>query len=168
MKNCLLLLFLILLLPPAAAFSAEASVFDSHELRVTEPVFGGEVRILEAGRGKPVSVLLVHGLGDLAGGTWEKLIPELVSDHVIAVDRPASAVQQRPLFPAHAAFLKWVVDRYAPGHWSSSATAGAMPLRLRQTTPKPQQLILADVAGILHRRLHQELLPHCFRSCRPG
>ena len=171
MKNCLLLLFLILLLPPAAALSAEArdspSVFDSRELRVTEPVFGGEVHILEAGRGKPVSVLLVHGLGDLAGGTWEKLIPELVGDyHVIAVDLPGfgRSEKRNALYsPArYAAFLKWVVDRNAPGPLVviGHSLGGAIALHFAASHPENlQRLILADVAGILHRAVYtKELL----------
>lgn len=171
MKNCLLLLVLILLLPPAASLSAQAqdspSVFDRRELRVTEPVFGGAVHILEAGRGKPVSVLLVHGLGDLAGGTWEKLLPELVGGyHVIAVDLPGfgRSEKRNALYsPArYAAFLKWVVDRYAPGPLVvvGHSLGGAIALHFAASHPENlQRLILADVAGILHRAVYtKELL----------
>lgn len=171
MKKGLLLLVFILLLSPTAVLTAEApglpSVSDRSELRVTEPVFGGEVHILEAGKGKPVSVLLVHGLGDLAGGTWEMLIPELVRDfHVVAVDLPGfgRSEKRNVLYsPArYAAFLKWVVDRYAPGPLVvvGHSLGGAVALHFAASHPENlQRLILADVAGILHRAVYtKELL----------
>lgn len=166
MKNGLWLLLFSLLLPPAALLAADApgspSVADRRELRVTEPVFGGEVHILEAGRGKPVGVLLVHGLGELAGRTWEMLIPELAGDyHVVAVDLPGfgRSEKRNVLYsPArYAAFLKWVVDRYAPGPLVvvGHSLGGAVALRYAADYPRDvQKLILVDVAGILHRKVY--------------
>ena len=151
-----LLLFCFLLLPMIA--TAGPSI---REHLVEEPVFGHRAFILEAGQSKQPTVLLVHGLGDLASGTWEKLIPALASEyHVLAVDLPGFGRSEKAnelYSPArYAAFLHWALERYASGPLIvvGHSLGGAVALRYAADYPQDiSRLILVDVAGILHRKV---------------
>lgn len=128
---------------------------------VQEPVFGGRAFVLEAGAGNSPTLLLVHGLGDLASDTWRELIPDLAADyHVLAVDLPGfgRSEKRNALYSpaAYAAYLRWVVDRFAPGPLVlvGHSLGGAVALRYAADYPRNlQRLVLVDVAGILHRNV---------------
>lgn len=137
------------------------------EYRIYEPIFKGEVYILEAGRQHTNNVVLVHGLGDLGSGTWQHLLPELArSYHVVAFDLPGfgRSEKRNALYSPgqYAAFLQWVVDRYTTGPVTvvGHSLGGAIALHYAASYPaKLNRLILADVAGILHRAVYtKELL----------
>lgn len=139
----------------------------AQEYRIYEPIFKGETFIVEAGRQHQTSVVLVHGLGDLAAGTWRHLLPELArSYHVVAFDLPGfgRSEQRNVLYSPgqYAAFVRWVVDRCTEGPvvLVGHSLGGAIALHYAATYPQNlQRLILADVAGILHRAVYtKELL----------
>ncbi|MBE0596294.1 MAG: alpha/beta hydrolase, partial [Desulfuromonadales bacterium] len=154
-KFLLLFLFLLFLLPSTVFAAAPV------EHLVQEPVFGGRAFVLEAGVGNSPTLLLVHGLGDLASDIWEGLIPELAADfHVLAVDLPGfgRSEKRNALYSpaAYAAYLRWVADRFAPGPLIlvGHSLGGAIALRYAADYPAQlQRLVLVDVAGILHRNV---------------
>jgi pimeloyl-ACP methyl ester carboxylesterase len=104
-------------------------------------------------------VVLVHGLGDLASGTWANLLPILVEHyHVIAFDLPGfgNSEKKNALYSPeqYAAFLHWVVDRYVEGPFNlvGHSLGGSIALQFAGTRPgNLRKLILADVAGLLHK-----------------
>lgn len=177
MRTYLLTCLLLIALPAAAvAAPAEPPATQPTEHLVLEPVFQGQAYILEAGRGNSPGVLLVHGLGDEASESWSDLIAQLArSCHVVAVDLPGfgKSEKQNKLYSpsAYAAFLKWVVDRYLPeplvviGH----SLGGAVAIKYAATYPRGvENLIVADVAGILHRRAYtRELVEPGLRKRSP-
>lgn len=165
MPIVLFLLIAALLPAPAAGGTKPAPEIREHLL--DEPVFGGRAYLLEAGRGKPATVLLVHGLGDLASDTWKGVIPELAADyHVLAVDLPGfgRSEKRNALYTPqrYAAFLRWIVDRHGSGPLTvvGHSLGGAVALRYAADYPNSlQRLVLVDVAGILHRTVFtRELL----------
>jgi len=132
------------------------------ERMVREPVFGGQVLIQEAGRKGNPPLVLIHGLGDLASGTWQGLLPQLARVyHVVTFDLPGfgRSQKQNSLYSPgnYATFVKWVVDTFiggAPivvGH----SLGGAIALRYAGTYPEAlTRLVLIDVAGVLDRRVY--------------
>jgi len=62
---------------------------DFPESTVPEPIFGGEIYLLQAGLQRDTTVILLHGVGDLASTIWDGFVPNLADFfHVIAVDLP--------------------------------------------------------------------------------
>ena len=129
------------------------------EMVAFEPVFQGEVYLSEAGREHPLSVVLVHGVGDEASRIWEGLVPELARHyHVVSFDLPGFGRSARQNLhysqPLYTAFLKWIVDRYVRGSFVliGHSMGGAICLRFAATYPRGlERMILVDVAGVLHR-----------------
>ena len=131
--------------------------------RIEEPVFRGKTSIYEAGRKHPVTVVLVHGMGDHGVTDWQTVMDELKAQyHVLAFDLPGfnSADKGNYLYSMdkYAAVLDYVITRHAHekvilmGH----SMGGAIALRYtRQHARRIQQLVLVDVAGVLHRVLIQ-------------
>ncbi|MCP3941438.1 MAG: alpha/beta hydrolase [Desulfobacteraceae bacterium] len=132
----------------------------SMEHVVVDPVSKGETYIYEAGMGNPVSILLIHGVGDEGSLNWRHLIPELAEQyHVVTFDLPGFGRSSKqnilysPLF--YSKFIKWVKDHYIRdrqfiiiGH----SLGGAVALSYAATQPDNlQRLILADVSGVIHR-----------------
>ncbi|BCR03175.1 hypothetical protein DESUT3_02440 [Desulfuromonas versatilis] len=167
MNRILTLLFFILLLgagpgegqtsPPPAAPAALPQGFSQQ--MVLEPIFQSRALILEGGKEHEQSVILVHGLGDLAARTWDGLLPVLAEQyHVVAFDLPGfgRSEKKNALYsPArYAAFLQWVAARYVDGpfHLIGHSLGGAVSLYFAGTYPKGLgKLVLADVAGVLHK-----------------
>jgi pimeloyl-ACP methyl ester carboxylesterase len=166
----LLRLLVLALGMPAAALAAPAPVQEDppamanlavREHLVDEPIFGGRAFILEAGRGNSPTIVLVHGLGDQASGSWAGIIPELASRyHVLAVDLPGFGRSDKGnlLYSpgAYAVYLRWLVDRFATGPlvMIGHSMGGAVALRFAADYPlQVERLVLANVAGILHRKV---------------
>lgn len=124
-----------------------------------EPVFGSKVYLTEAGKGHHESVVLVHGLGDLASGTWRELIPELARNyHVVAFDLPGFGRSDKAnlLYSPgyYADVTRWIIKTYVPGpyHLIGHSLGAAVGLRVAADRPDHlQKLVLANTAGILHR-----------------
>jgi pimeloyl-ACP methyl ester carboxylesterase len=147
-------LALLWLLIANVACCAEAA-----EYFATEPVFGTKVRIVEAGRNQPLSLVLIHGVGSEGAEIWRELIPELsLRYHVIACDLPGFGKSEQPntLYSPErfSDFMAWLVKRTVPGPFIlvGHSLGGALALHYTATAPvKPDKLIIIDAAGILHR-----------------
>ena len=133
----------------------------SREYMVVDPVSNGETYIYEAGMENPVSILLVHGVGDEGSRNWSHLIPELVKQyHVVTFDLPGFGRSSKqnilysPLF--YSKFIQWVKDQYVhdrPFIIIGHSLGGAVTLCYAATQPANlQRLILADVSGVIHRQ----------------
>lgn len=154
-------LFLLFWALPVPVLSAEESG-KVRERMVREPVFGGQVLIQEAGRKGNPPLVLIHGLGDLASGTWQTLLPKLARDyHVVTFDLPGfgRSQKQNSLYSPgnYAIFVKWVVDTFigAPPIVAGHSLGGAIALRYAGTYPEAlTRLVLVDAAGVLDRRVY--------------
>jgi len=171
----LILLLAVLILSPNRSsalppVSPEPALFQPgfREALVHEPVFDGQAYIFEAGVDHPVSVVLIHGVGDTGAKDWESLIPLLAEHyHVVAFDLPGfgRSSKQNVLYSPvrYADFVKWVVSRYVKGPFVliGHSLGGAVALRYAAMSPEGmQRLILIDVAGILHRVTYSEQMMH--------
>ncbi len=152
----------------------------ARESVVAEPVFEGTAYILEAGINHPVSIVLIHGLGDRGARDWDHLIPRLAEHyHVVAFDLPGfgrSSKQNSLYSPAsYAEFVSWVVKNYVKGPFViiGHSLGGAVALRYASTSPAGlQRLVLVDVAGILYRvaftKQMAQMTPRPWQSKLPG
>lgn len=126
---------------------------------VREPIAGSHVYITQAGKEHSQSIVLVHGLGDLASDTWAELIPQLARTyHVMAFDLPGFGRSEKknilysPTY--YAEVTKWLVDTYVPGSYAMLGHSMGAAISLRFASKYPEnleKLILANTAGILHR-----------------
>jgi pimeloyl-ACP methyl ester carboxylesterase len=133
---------------------------------VAEPVFGGEAFVYQAGRQHPRTVVLIHGVGSLAGRIWDDMVVALARRyHVVVVDLPGfgrSSKQNRHYSPQSLSrFVRWVVKRTGHGKVSlvAHSLGGAVGLHYAATYPGTlRRLILVNVAGILHRKVLTQYL----------
>ena len=133
-------------------------VLNYREMLVTEPVFSGSVRILEAGKPDRLSIVLVHGLGDRGAGDWDQVLPVLAEQyHVVAFDLPGfgSSSKSDTLYSPdrYSLFLKWVVGHYVRGPYvlMGHSLGGALALKYASQYPEQlEYLILVDAAGMLN------------------
>ncbi len=150
MKYVLTLVFFIGLIGPAAASSVLQEV--------DEPVFGGQVHLLELGKSNPEILLLVHGIGDDAGKVWDDLLPELSRKyHVVIPDLPgfgrSSTGNQLYSPEAYAAFLNWLIKTLPEkpvslvGH---SLGGGIALVYAARYGTQLKKLVLVDSVGLLH------------------
>jgi pimeloyl-ACP methyl ester carboxylesterase len=124
-----------------------------------EPVFGSEMLIVQAGRTKAQTLLLVHGLGQNGFTDWLPVMSHLARRyHIIAVDLPGFGYSDIPTgrySPTnYARVLQSVLARRAKGQAIviGHSMGAAVALRLASQQPAlVSKLILADAAGILHR-----------------
>jgi pimeloyl-ACP methyl ester carboxylesterase len=139
--------------PPETGFSGATAT------RIAEPVFGGEAVVYEAGRGKPRSVVLVHGVGDNGARDFVREVEWLARDHhVVAFDLPGFGRSSRanaPYTPEnYVAFIRHVVDRHVgrPFVLIGHSMGGLISLRYGATHPQDiERLVVASVPGVLHR-----------------
>jgi len=135
---------------------------------VPDPVFGGRVWVAEAGPRDGPGVFLVHGLGDTGHRDFDSLFSRLARDRrVVALDLPGfgrSDKGNRHYTPGRYADLvrrlAWerLGERYdLVGH----SLGGAVALAVAKAAPREvERLILANVAGILHRQAYAEQLAY--------
>ncbi len=139
--------------PPQAPTLAHDGILEH------EPVFDGTALIYQAGRAHTQTVVLIHGIGDNGMDDWAWLIPKLAERyHVLTFDLPGFGRSQKQNVryspERYAEFVKWVIDRYAHGPvmMIGHSMGGAVALYYTATYPDDvQRLIVADVAGVLHR-----------------
>lgn len=126
---------------------------------VHEPVFNSRMHVLEAGARDDPTVLLVHGLGPVAGEDWHRVVAALADDyHVVVPDLPGFGRSQVPastLSPErYAAMLDWLTGHLGlrPVRLVGHSMGGAIALYYASEHPGAvEQLVVADTAGILHR-----------------
>ncbi len=161
------MLGLLLAMRPAAADATAASIHTRAEF-IQEPVFGGQAYVYQAGIGQTRSVVLIHGIGDKASRDWSRLIPVLALHyHVVTFDLPGfgrSTKGNKLYSPAnYVAFVRFVAARYIHGPFDliGHSLGAAIALRYAATYPNDvRSLVLADVAGILHRMAYSQYLSH--------
>jgi pimeloyl-ACP methyl ester carboxylesterase len=143
---------------------------------VDEPVFGGRAYVVEAGPADGAPVLLVHGVGEAGARDWDTLIPRLADRHrVLAFDLPGfgrsthANVNYTP--KRYREFIDFITrerigDRFAVvGH----SMGGALSLLYAGTrAERVERLVLADVAGVLHREAFAEYMAYLGVDRIPG
>lgn len=155
LRSCWLLLFLFLLLTASAAAGDLRPV----ERMLAEPVFGGEILVREAGQQHDRMILLVHGLGDEAGTTWDRVVPVLARDyHVVVPDLPGFGRSSKAnlLYSPrqYALLLNWLISSFPAkpltvvGH---SLGGGIALIYAAEHGGNLQRLVLVDAVGLLHR-----------------
>jgi pimeloyl-ACP methyl ester carboxylesterase len=162
-----------LLVVSSGSTAAAASLGEQTVIR--EPVFQGRATVYEAGRQHKKSVVLIHGIGDNAALDWQALVPQLAREYrVLSFDLPGFGRSDKAnvlYSPAnYTAFVKHVVEKYVRGpyHVVGHSMGGAVALRYAASYPRDiDRLVLADVAGILHRSSYSQYLSHLGISLLP-
>lgn len=150
-----LVIFCLLLLPVFPATASDWPV----ERMVSDPVFGGQVFLREAGVANPQLLLLVHGIGDTAGNLWEEFLPVLTQKyHVVAPDLPgfgrSSKSNQLYSPDAYAEFLDDLIKDLPekPVTLVGHSLGGAVALMYAaHYGVSLDRLVLIDAVGLLHR-----------------
>ncbi len=128
---------------------------------VPEPVFGGEVYVVEAGPVDGPPIVLVHGLGRGGASDWYGLIPALATKHrVVAFDLPgfSRSTKTNALYsPArYVEFIKWAADKIIGDKFDLVGHSMGATIALKYAGTHGgdvKRLILADAAGILDRHV---------------
>lgn len=161
--------FLLAVLSGGAAAGGDAAgVMHARAEIISEPVFGGQAYVYEAGIGHRRSVMLIHGIGDKASGDWNRLVPVLARTyHVVTFDLPGfgrSTKGNKLYSPAnYVAFVRFIAGRYIQGPFDiiGHSLGAAIALRYAATYPVDvHALVLADVVGILYRMAYSQYLSH--------
>jgi pimeloyl-ACP methyl ester carboxylesterase len=124
-----------------------------------EPIFGSELFVVEAGSPDQPTVLLVHGLGQNGYRDWWPVIQRLEADHhVVALDLPGfgrSSTPAGPLSPdRYARLLGWLtahMDLEDVNLVAHSMGAAIAVYHASRDQGRIDNVVLADVAGVLHR-----------------
>jgi pimeloyl-ACP methyl ester carboxylesterase len=129
--------------------------------RVIVPSHQAPLFVLQAGLEHSDTVVLIHGLGDLASKDWLTVIPALAKQyHVVAIDLPGFGLSKGAVFTyspkEYAKVIDWVVSRYrhpdAQVHLVGHSMGAAISLYYASQYPgNVEQLVLVDAAGILDR-----------------
>ncbi len=151
--------FQVLLITCLVIQISGASLADQTSQIVTEPIFNSKVYIEEYGKQNKISLVLVHGTGNLGAKIWDSTIAELEdSFHIVTFDLPGfgrSEKKNELYSPAnYARFIDWIVHKYAsqPVYLVGHSMGGAISLYYAGIYPDQlERLILIDAAGILHR-----------------
>lgn len=131
-----------------------------------DPIFGGEVYVLEEGDRANPTVVLVHGLGDAASDDWQETIANLRSDyHILTFDLPGFGRSSKANIvyspTRYSELISYLTGKYAkrPFHLVGHSMGGAIALRHAATYAHDlQSLTLIDAAGILHRLAYTKYL----------
>jgi|TARA_R110002050_G_scaffold36335_6_gene91062 pimeloyl-ACP methyl ester carboxylesterase len=132
-----------------------------HFERVIVPSHQTPLFVLQAGLEHRDTVVLIHGLGELASKDWLTVIPALAKQyHVVAIDLPGFGLSQGAVFTyspkEYAKVIDWVIRHYrhpnAQVHLVGHSMGAAISLYYASQYPgKIEQLVLVDAAGILDR-----------------
>ncbi|MEM5504349.1 alpha/beta hydrolase [Shewanella frigidimarina] len=132
-----------------------------HFERVIVPSHQTPLFVLQAGLEHRDTVVLIHGLGELASKDWLTVIPALAKQyHVVAIDLPGFGLSQGAVFnyspKEYAKVIDWVISHYrhpnAQVHLVGHSMGAAISLYYASQYPsKIEQLVLVDAAGILDR-----------------
>lgn len=135
-----------------------------------EPVFDGQIFVIEAGPADAPAVVLVHGIGDNAALDWSGLLAHLASvapqHRVLAFDLPGFGRSTRANMPyspdRYARIVSYLVEHRLgarPVSLIGHSMGGAVCIQhAARHAADLERLILVDVAGILHRHAYGEYL----------
>ncbi len=134
--------------------------------RVAVPVFGGRVMLYRAGKRGAPPVVLVHGLGRAGARDWAHVIPALASNYeVYALDLPGFGLSDKGNHLYSPSNYVRVLDRLLgervrrPFALVGHSMGGVVALAFTASYPdRVSRLIVADVAGVLHRSVYGEFL----------
>jgi pimeloyl-ACP methyl ester carboxylesterase len=134
--------------------------------RVRVPVFNGDVVLYRAGKRGAEPIILIHGLGRAGARDWAEVIPALASSYdVYALDLPgfgASGKGNHLYSPSNYVRVLDVVfgERLKrPAVFVGHSMGGVIALAYATAYPdRVRRLIVADVAGVLHRSVYGEFL----------
>lgn len=145
--------------PPSALELADYPPQYQYE-RVMAPSHDTPLFVLQAGLEHLDTVVLIHGLGDLASKDWLKVIPALAARyHVVAIDLPGFGLSQGAVFTyspkEYAKVIEWVIGQYRhSGQVRLVGHSMGAAISLYYASQYPghiEQLVLVDAAGILDR-----------------
>lgn len=147
---------LIMILVQTSLLSAEEPTIQK---MVPEPVFGGEMLVREAGQQNPEMVLLVHGLGDEAGTTWDGVIGDLALHyHVVVPDLPGFGKSSKgnhlysPAAYAQALNVLVMSMPSKPLYLVGHSMGGGISLVYAALYGRDlKRLVIVDSVGVLHR-----------------
>jgi len=148
--------------PPAPAGSGSAAVADLpgfRTLTIDEHVWGGSAHVIQAGPEDGERVVLVHGIGAGASSDWHPLMRTMADRYrVTTFDLPGFGRSTRAnenYNPTdYAEFVEDVVSQLVepPFVLIGHSMGGAIAIEYAGKNPRDiSKLILADVAGVLHR-----------------
>lgn len=134
--------------------------------RVAVPVFRGRVMLYHAGRRGAEPVILVHGLGTAGARDWANVIPALAGAYdVYALDLPGFGASDKGNHLYSPANYVRVLDALfaerlkRPAHLVGHSMGGVVALAYAAAYPeRVRRLVVADVAGVLHRSVYGEFL----------
>lgn len=144
---------------------------------VDEPVFSGKAYVLEVGPKDAPAVVMVHGVGDNAARDWTDLVTALADRYrIMTFDLPGfgRSTKANELYTPtrYVSFIKHLVSQRLKGRFNliGHSMGGAVSLAYAGSHPEDlDRLVLADVAGILHRHAFGEYLLHLgFTGNVPG
>ena len=158
-----------MLLGAAAALADDADwigVEDATAQHVQVPVFGGRVALYRAGKRDAEPVILVHGVGTAAARDWVHVIPALAADYdVYALDLPGFGRSDKGNHLYSPSNYVRVLDALfgerlkRPVNLVGHSMGGVVALAYASAYPdRVRRLIVADVAGVLHRSVYSEFL----------
>lgn len=153
----------------AAALAADADwigVEGATAQRLQVPVFGGSVVLYRAGKRGAEPVILVHGLGNAGARDWAQVIPALAGAYdVYALDLPGFGASDKGNHLYSPANYVRVLDAVfgarlkRPANLVGHSMGGVIALAYAAAYPdRVRRLVVADVAGVLHRSVYGEFL----------
>jgi pimeloyl-ACP methyl ester carboxylesterase len=148
------------------AFNVNANKSTIHKECIDEPIFNGSACVYQANKAAKKTIILVHGLNGSALRDWRYQIPVLSKDyHVLTFDLPGFGDSDKEVAyyspREYAKFINYIANRYAHGKAIvvGHSMGGAISLRYSEMFPQNiENLILVDVAGVLHRMAYSRQL----------
>lgn len=133
-----------------------------------EPVFKARVFYQVGGPEDAPGVVLVHGLGNEASRHWESLAQTLSKEYrVLLFDLPGFGLSSKANTvyspKKYAEFMAEFIPKFIPKpfHLVGHSMGGAIALAYAGTYPNDvNRLVVADVAGVLHRQAYTKNLVH--------
>jgi len=133
---------------------------------IDEPVFDGELFVMEAGPKNAPRVVMVHGLGDNGAFDWSSLFAGLAHQYrVLAMDLPGfgRSTKANQLYSPdnYVKLVKWLAETQIEERFNliGHSMGGAISLLYAGTHGLDlQRLVLVDVAGVMHRHAFGEYM----------
>ena len=144
--------------------------------RVPVPVFGGRVMLYRAGKRGAEPVILIHGLGTPAARDWAEVIPVLATTYdVYALDLPGFGASDKGNHLYSPSNYVRVIDALfserlrRPANVVGHSMGGLIALSYAAAYPdRVRRLVVADVAGVLHRSVYGEFLARAIAQSKVG